>query len=62
MTQNDPVMTQKLPSFRIVALSGKMPGFLGQKLGSLLGYVFALNDPVKSDGFVRVCEETGRSG
>jgi hypothetical protein len=30
--------------------------------GHLLGYGFGLNDPVKSDGFVRVSEETGRSG
>jgi hypothetical protein len=37
MTQNDPEMTQKLPSFRIVDLSGKMRRKLGQKLGCLLG-------------------------
>jgi hypothetical protein len=27
--------------------------------GHLLGYGFGLNDPAKSDGFVRVCEDSG---
>jgi hypothetical protein len=62
MTQNDPEMTQKLPSFWIGDLSGKMPGFLGHELGDLLGHDFALNDPAKSQGIVRVCEKTRRSG
>ncbi len=50
MTQNDPVMTQKLPSFWIADLSCKMPGLLGQKLGQKLGGESGANDPVKSDG------------
>jgi hypothetical protein len=62
MTQNNPEMTQKLPSFRIVDLSGKMPGFLGHELGDLLGHDFALNDPVKSQGIVRFTKDSGRSG
>ena len=62
MTQNDPVMTQKLPSFEISKLSCKMPGLLDQKLGHLLGYDFGLNDPVKSDGYLRAAEITGSSG
>ena len=62
MTQNDPEMTQKLPSFRIVDLSGKMPGLLGEKLGHLLGSENGRNDPVKRHGIVRVCETSGRSG
>lgn len=62
MTQNDPEMTQKLPSFRIVDLSGKMRRKLGQKLGHLLGSENGRNDPEKSDGFVRVCEASGYSG
>ena len=28
----------------------------------LLGYINGRNDPVKSDGFVRVIEDSGRSG
>lgn len=39
-----------------------MPGLLGQKLGHLLGSENGRNDPVKSDGIVRVAEETRRSG
>lgn len=62
MTQNDPEMTQKLPSFWIVDLSGKMPGFLGHKLGSLLGNDFALNDPEINGSNARVLGETGYSG
>lgn len=62
MTQNDPVMTQKLPSFEISKLSCKMPGLLDQKLGHLLGDEKHQNDPVKSDGIVRVSKDSGRSG
>jgi hypothetical protein len=62
MTQNDPEMTQKLPSFWIGDLSGKMPGLLGKKLGGLLGHDFALNDPEKNGSNARVLEKTRRSG
>ena len=62
MTQNDPVMTQKLPSFWIGELSGKMPRLLGHELGRLLGSENGRNDPVKRHGIVRVCETSGRSG
>lgn len=62
MTQNDPEMTQKLPSFAIVDLVGKPPRKLGEKLGGLLGSENGRNDPVKRHGFVRVCEISGRSG
>jgi hypothetical protein len=62
MTQNDPVMTQKLPSFEISKISCKMPGLLDQKLGHLLGDEIGANDPVKSDGYLRAAEITGSSG
>jgi hypothetical protein len=59
---DDPVMTQKLPSFEISKLSCKMPGLLDQKLGHLLGDESGVNDPVKSDGYLRAAEITGSSG
>jgi len=59
MTQNDPEMTQKLPSFWIVDLSGKMRGGLGKKLGKKLGSDFALNDPEINGSNARVLGETG---
>ena len=59
MTQNDPEMTQKLPSFWIVDLSGGMRRKLGHKLGSLLGSDFALNDPEINGSNARVLGETG---
>jgi len=62
MTQNDPEMTQKLPSFEILKLSGRMRRKLGHKLGHLLGSESGVNDPEKSDGIVRVCEASGYSG
>lgn len=62
MTQNDPEMTQKLPSFEIPNLSCGMQCKLGQKLGGLLGYGFALNDPEINGSNARVLGETRRSG
>jgi hypothetical protein len=55
-------MTQKLPSFWIVDLSGKMRGGLGKKLGKKLGSDFALNDPEINGSNARVLGETGYSG
>jgi hypothetical protein len=55
-------MTQKLPSFEISEISGKMPGLLGQKLGHLLGHGFAVNCPEINGSNARVLEETGHSG
>jgi hypothetical protein len=59
MTQNDPEMTQKLPSFEILKLSGRMRRKLGHKLGGLLGSDFALNDPEINGSNARVLGETG---
>jgi hypothetical protein len=62
MTQNDPEMTQKLPSFEISRLVCKMRCKLGQKLGHLLGSENGQNDPEINGSFARVLEETRRSG
>jgi hypothetical protein len=62
MTQNDPVMTQKLPSFEISGFCCERLGKTGQKLGHWLGHGFDINCPEINGSNARVLEETGRSG